>query len=208
MSAKWIVLEGGDAVGKSSLINNIKKNWDVDANGPLKSFFDPGIEEGHPMGVIRTLVKTANISPETEVLLFQACRLELANSIMDTLNMGINVLCDRWVTSNIVYQAKMKGMEDLVMILNDVFQLEQPDATFVLNAPFETLTKRLESRFATDSPNRDKFKKNEFFRRRVWAEYGKLLKDDPSLIELDSTGTPEDTLEEFFRILRMKNMYN
>ena len=205
--SNFIYLDGPDGVGKGTLVQNILDNWDVDANGPVKSFFDPGIEQGHPMGVIRSLVKTTQMQPETELLLFQACRVELWANIFDALNMGINVILDRGYLSTQVYQGEMKGLKDLVYIFSDIFQLEPPDATFVLNAPFEVLTDRLEKRFATDDPNIDKFKSNEFFRRRVWAEYGKLLKDDPSLIELDSTGTPEDTLEEFFRILRMKNMY-
>lgn len=203
----FINIDSPCGCGKSTLIKNILDNWDVDNNGPITSFFDPGIVEGHPFGVIRSLVKTTEMQPETELLLFQACRLELWHNIFDALNMGINVICDRGPVSTEVYQKSMKGMGDLVDILNDVFQLEQPDATFIMTAPFETVTERLMGRFATDDPNIDKFKSSEFFRRRVWAEYNKLLKEDSSLIELDSSGTPEETLEGFFSTLRLKGLY-
>jgi dTMP kinase len=204
---KWIVLEGSDGVGKGTLLKNILDTWNVEKNGPITNFYDPGVTQGHPMNVIRTLVKQHDMCPETELLLFKACRVELVNAIQDTLDMGINVLCDRFSQSTWVYQGILKQQMDLHMILSEVIEHPIPDITVMLYAPFEVITDRIMKRFETDTPNLDKFKKSAFFRRRVWNEYRKLMDSDPvTFAKVNCEGSPEENLENFYSVLKGRHI--
>lgn len=202
----FIIIDSADGCGKGTLIKNILNSWDIKNNGPIRSFYDPGIEEGHPMNVIRTLVKTTDICAEAELMLFQACRLELFRNIQDTLNMGISVICDRSDISTMIYQGKMKDMEDLCFILRDIFELPKPDIKIVLQASFDTVTKRLEGRFLTDNPNKDKFKSNDLFRRRVWTEYNNVVRDNMDVFGLDANGSEDEVLANFYELLERQKL--
>lgn len=203
----FIQVDGADGSGKGTLIKNVLETWDSEKNGPIKAFYDPGVEDGHPMGVIRSLVKNTNMTPQSEVLLFQACRLELWDSISDALDMGINVICDRGPLSTWVYQGVVKGQGDLVNILNQVFKPNIiPDVDIVCHAPFEVINERLKGRFESDDPNMDKFKYSEMFRYKVWKEYSNCLSNDLSLIKLDTIGTEEDVIDYFYDILEYKKL--
>lgn len=203
---KWIVVDGCDGVSKGTVIKNILKTWEVEKYGPIKSVYDPGVEEGHPMNTIRTLVKQHDMLPETELLLFQACRLELVNKVNQYITSGNNVVCDRFVTSTIIYQGVLKEQMSLIDSLSEIFKLRTPDITIIMNAPFDVITERLENRFKTTNPNMDKFKSSELFRRRVYDEYNQLLKLNTSLVELNVEGTPNEVLAKFYQLLEKHNI--
>ena len=203
----FIQVDGADGSGKGTLIKNVLDAWDSEKNGPIKALYDPGVEDGHPMGVIRSLVKNTNMTPQSDLLLFQACRLELWQSIQDTIDMGINVICDRGPLSTWVYQGVVKGQGDLVKILNQLFLPNiVPDVDIVCHAPFEVINERLKGRFSSDVPNMDKFKSSEMFRYKVWKEYGNCLNTDLSILKLDTSGTEEDVLDYFYDILEYKKL--
>jgi thymidylate kinase len=201
-----IVVDSSDGCGKSTLIQNVIDTWDVETYGPIKALYDPGVEEGHPMNIIRSLVKKTEMLPETELLLFQACRLELADAVNEAMNLGYNIIQDRSNISTYVYQCKMKGQTDLFNIIEDVFQSNQPDINIVLQAPFDVVSKRLQSRFQTDTPNDDKFKRNELFRRQVWVHYNTYVSDHLDTFGLEASGSEEEVLAGFYELLEGRSI--
>src|SRR6202453_3253987 len=104
--SRFISLEGGECVGKSTQIDRLAER--------LRSLGHKGIVTREPGGTplgesIRHLLKHApegrGMSPYTELLLFLASRAELVRKvIMPALDQGTWVLCDRFLDSTTVYQ--------------------------------------------------------------------------------------------------------
>jgi dTMP kinase len=171
----YILLEGCDGTGKSSVIKELEKHY-ISEGRKVKLFFDPGIsntEEHKKWQDIRNFIKYQDMSPETETLMFMAIRAELMVNVNKALKEDCIVIQDRGSVSTEIYQGAIKGEFNLVEDLTHLLDFNTPDITFILSVPFEVLTERLESRFKSDDPNKDKFKSNKEFRHRVWKEYEK-----------------------------------
>src|SRR5277367_5786771 len=103
---KFISLEGGEAVGKSTQIERLAKKL-TDLGKKVIITREPG---GTPLcESIRHLLKHApegrGMTPYTELLLFLASRAELVRKIiMPALDQGAWVLSDRFLDSTTVYQ--------------------------------------------------------------------------------------------------------
>lgn len=102
----FIALEGPDGCGKSSRIPGLIA-WLNDQGRDAIACRDPG---GSPLGerVRSILLERSNfdISPAAELLLFMAARAQLvAEVIKPALAAGKIVVSDRYLISNIVYQA-------------------------------------------------------------------------------------------------------
>lgn len=107
----FIVIDGLDGCGKSTLIHNLEKVRQF-----YKTFEPGGTEFGQK---IRKLVfeNHNNISLETEALLMFADRKEHLKTIQKMLNDGYDVVCDRYVGSSYIYQgdlgfSKIKELEN------------------------------------------------------------------------------------------------
>src|SRR5471032_2533447 len=104
--SRFISLEGGEAVGKSTQIERLAARLEKLGHKVLVTR-EPG---GTPLGEsIRHLLKHApegrGMTPETELLLFLASRAELVRKIiMPALDRGDWVLSDRFLDSTTVYQ--------------------------------------------------------------------------------------------------------
>jgi dTMP kinase len=184
----YIQIDGPDATGKSTLIRNIIKNWD----GDIDHYFDPGISH-HAVfkkwQMIRDFVKNQDMEDETETLLFFALRQELMAQVEHSIFHKRDVIQDRGPVSTYIYQGKLKGQEQYINKLEAVVNFRRPDITFLLMAPFEVLTERLEKR----ASNIDKFKSNAEFREKVWKEYMRYAQNHPYVTVIDASGTEEDT---------------
>src|SRR5471030_2759546 len=104
--SKFISLEGGEAVGKSTQIERLSKRL-TDLGHKVLLTREPG---GTPLGEsIRHLLKHApegrEMTAQTELLLFLASRAELVRQvIVPALDEGSWVLSDRFLDSTTVYQ--------------------------------------------------------------------------------------------------------
>lgn len=129
---------------------------------------EPG---GSPLGEeIRHLLIRANGSaelfPETELLLFAASRAQLVREVLvPNLAAGRIVLCDRFLDSTTVYQGAGRSLS-----ADPVNQINQfavgdvlPDLTIVLDVPAELSVQRVQNR-ATDLPDRIEQENIEFYR--------------------------------------------
>lgn len=137
---KFIVIEGIDGCGKTTLSNNLYK-YIKEKNDNALLIREPGstvIGEN-----IRKFIFSTNINPRTEALLFTAARSELLEkTIIPTLNKGINVICDRYYYSTIVYQGIVKNVDlDYLYKINS-FVLE-PDLVIYLYTSLEKCEKRI-----------------------------------------------------------------
>ncbi|MGH8019647.1 MAG: dTMP kinase [Opitutaceae bacterium] len=143
---------------------------------------EPG---GSPLGEeIRHLLIRANGSeelfPETELLLFAACRAQLVRQVLvPNLAAGKIVLCDRFLDSTTVYQGAARSLSPDPVNQINTFAVGDvlPDLTIVLDVPAEVSVQRVTNR-ASDLPDRIE-KENIDFYRIVREGYLLLAKSMP-----------------------------
>jgi dTMP kinase len=143
----FVVLEGGDAVGKSTQLRLLADR--LRAAFPDREVvvtFEPGAT---PVGaVVRGLFlgRTAGpLSPRTEALLIAADRAEhVASVIRPALERGAIVLSDRYVPSSLAYQGSGSGLpvEDILALSAWATDSLSPDEVIVLDAASSVVAAR------------------------------------------------------------------
>lgn len=146
---KFITLEGGEGVGKTTNVPFIK-DYLLGKNIPVVVTREPG---GTMMAEkIRDLLLHSNdevISSHAEILLMFAARAQhLKNVIKPALAQGAWVLCDRFTDATYAYQGGGRGMslEAISWLENFVQEDLRPDLTLLLDVPIETGMARAKSR--------------------------------------------------------------
>ena len=148
---KFIVLEGGEGVGKTTQADLLVQK--LGEQGRKAEFIrEPG---GDPLAErIRELLLSPELShePETELLLFNAARIQTLTIVKDKLDQGIDVVSDRNMLSTIAYQGYGRGLDlDLVREVCEIATAKvKPDLLLVLDAPAEVVNSRRDSRGTTD----------------------------------------------------------
>lgn len=150
---KFITLEGGEGVGKSTNIQFIKEFLQA-RNIPVISTREPG---GTPVAeAIRELLlqqHNESFSKQSELLLMFAARAQhLSQVIQPNLKKGIWVLCDRFTDATYAYQGGGRKLDkDTIAWLENLVQGDfRPDLTLLLDAPIEVGLSRAKARSALD----------------------------------------------------------
>ncbi len=140
----FITFEGIDGCGKSTqarkFYNYIKRQ-----NLPVMFLREPG---GAPASErIRRILLDRNleISPHSELLLYEAARAHLAETvIIPALLEGRIIICDRYYDSTTAYQGYGRGLDlRLIDRLNRIASLDvAPDLTFIFDVDYRTSLKR------------------------------------------------------------------
>ena len=104
---KLIIVEGGDFSGKSTFINNLKSKMNFKDN--YKFTREPGNLLNTNNKVIcediRNMLLNKELGPIAQTMLFARSRILHTKDIINELNKGTNVVCDRYVLSSFAYQA-------------------------------------------------------------------------------------------------------
>lgn len=136
MRGKFIVVEGLEGAGKSSVIGLIKETLQA-AGKQVEQTREPG---GTPMAeAIRDCVKhdwKENVAEETELLLMYAARVQLlTNRILPALDNGAWVVGDRHDLSSQAYQGGGRGVSAQTMRAISDIALNgfKPDLTIYLD---------------------------------------------------------------------------
>ena len=173
----FITFEGGEGCGKSYqarvLFNKLNK-----LAIPVVLTHEPG---GTPVGErITRLLKWANkadISPLTELLLFNASRARLVEKIIKpALKKGETVISDRFTDSTVAYQGYGRGLDlELIKAANNTAtQGLKPDLTILLDIPVE------EGLARKSSQKPDRFhQENLAFHNRIRKGFLKLSSEEP-----------------------------
>jgi dTMP kinase len=144
----FVTFEGIDRCGKSTVIQEVERHLKT-LDRKVERFKDPwgkGVA-----GKIRETILEDDMMPVTEFLLYVAARRELTESaILPSLTRNQIVLCDRYFDSTLVYQGKIRGMEEkLGVMFNYINQLGYcglvPDKTFLLDISSAESLKRGQS---------------------------------------------------------------
>ena len=135
---KFIVIEGGEGSGKTSVINFLKEAFGY-SDDVVVFTREPG---GTAIGEkIRNLLMDKNnkdMLPITELFLFCGARAQHTEElIIPSLNLGKSVVSDRFDASTIAYQLFGRQKMDLLssfLTLNDIAKKQiEPDAVIWLN---------------------------------------------------------------------------
>ena len=110
---KLIVFDGGDAVGKKTQSDKLTARL-ISENFPLMTYSFPQYETHFGKMVKQYLNgefgNPVNINPKMASLLYALDRQQAAPSIRQSLESGTNVLCNRYIESNMGFQsAKIKN---------------------------------------------------------------------------------------------------
>lgn len=133
MRGKFIVIEGGDGTGKTTLCKRIMREF-YTLNVRAVYTQEP---TGSVIGVIIRKIINEEIPEPSEKLmayLFAADRHYHCNTIRHLLDTGHTVLCDRYVLSSVVYQGVSGKVSDEEILKLSHFALV-PDLQVYLDVP-------------------------------------------------------------------------
>ncbi|MGZ8136074.1 MAG: dTMP kinase [Methylococcaceae bacterium] len=192
---KFITLEGGEGVGKTTNLSFIKEHLQQ-RNIPVVVTREPGgtifAEQ------IRSMLLNTNseaISEKTELLLMFAARAQHIKHVIEpALAQGNWVLCDRFTDATYAYQGGGRNMKiSAIKWLENFVQCKlRPDLTLLLDAPVEVGIERARERAAFDRFESEKISFFEQVRRayllqaELYPERIKLIKANRPLSEVQS----------------------
>ena len=195
MRGRFITLEGGEGVGKSTQLVALADAIRVRGHCVITTR-EPGGSEGAE--AIRALLMQGSEekwSARAEALLFAAARADhVEKLIRPALDRGEWVLCDRFIDSSRAYQGGAGGLgEDDVMALHK-FGSDglMPDRTLLLTLDMEIGGYRAMVRDGEFFADRFAAKSTEYHEKlnMTLAEY---VKNEPSRFRsIDASGTPEN----------------
>lgn len=194
MSGVFIVFEGIDGAGKSTLCQRVAA--ELGSRGLDVSVTAEPTHEG--IGAFIRSGAAGRISQRTEALLFVADRNDHTERIMRDVAEGRVVLCDRYSASTVAYQsAKLDGDatdRDWLIDINSDF-MERPDATILLDIdPREGL-----GRVDTRGEDVSKFE-NLAFLQQVRANY-LALAEEYGFEVVDASRGPDDVFADVMAII-------
>lgn len=189
---RFITLEGGEGVGKSTQLKGLAEalrrrgKHVVETREPGGS---PGAES------IRTLLLHADPdawSPQTEALLFAAARTDhVQKIILPALEAGHWVLCDRFIDSTRAYQGGGSGIPDV-----DILELHRigcgglmPDKTLLMELGGQEANARRATRKLARA---DRFEERDpDFHAAVELAFLRLADAEPErIVKVDASGEP------------------
>lgn len=151
MKPRFITLEGGEGVGKTTNLAFIE-DYLTQRGVDLLRTREPG---GTPLGerIRGLLLDSEGMSSSAELLLVFAARAQhLEEVIRPALGAGRWVLCDRFTDASYAYQGGGRGLDlSVIGFLEQWIQVGlQPDLTLLLDTSIEVGMARVQERAATD----------------------------------------------------------
>src|ERR1044072_3375546 len=205
----FITFEGSEGCGKSTQVLRLAARLEQAGLRTLVTREPGGTAIGEK---IRDLLQFAPesfaMTPETELLLFEASRAHLVReTIGPALDQGTVVISDRFFDSTTVYQGVARKLSpDIVATLN-AFAVgdTRPDITFILASDVEPARYRMLRRVRPVAV-KDRMEEEPIeFYERVCHGYRELAKREPDrFILLDGAQLPEVIEEQIWKTVQSK----
>ncbi|MFC2017433.1 dTMP kinase [Chloroflexota bacterium] len=190
----FITFEGGEGCGKSVQARALHKRLSRLAI-PVFLVHEPGgTSLGNKLGRWLKWTQNADISPLTELLLFNASRTQLIDEVIHpNLEKGGVVICDRYTDSTIAYQSHGRGL-DLEMVKavnNTATQGIKPDLVVLLDMPVDEGLARKKNK------RQDRFEQEALaFHQRVREGYLRMAAANPERWLVIDASQPKRKVEQ------------
>src|SRR5438309_10183892 len=198
----FITFEGSEGCGKSTQVQRLAARLEK-LGIPFLITREPG---GTPIGEsIRDLLQfapqSAGMTPETELLLFEASRSQLVREVIrPALESGKCVIADRFFDSSTVYQGVARKLDRKVVRQLNAFAVGDcvPDVTFLLDVDLETARSRMQG---PRRPDRMEQQTVEFYEqvRDGYQELAKWQRD--RIVVIKGWQSPHDIEKEIWETL-------
>ncbi len=207
----FITLEGGEGVGKSTLISHLSR-WLAEKQIPYHMCREPGgTETGEKIRqLFSSPVPSEPLTPQSELYLLSAARNLLCTyKIKPLLEQGNWVISDRFFDSTLVYQGVLGKIpaDLLTQVIHASTGGLVPDLTFLVDCPTEIATIRLQRRNNTDGASR--FDQAGLEQHRVIREaFLEIAQANPRRFAiLDGSLSPTDLFAQCIAILKERGPY-
>jgi len=197
----FITFEGSEGCGKSTQVQMLATRLEI-LRVPFLITREPG---GTAIGEsIRELLQfapqSAGMTPETELLLFEASRSQLVREVIKpALESGQCVIADRFFDSTTVYQGVARKLDRKIVRQLNAFAVADcaPDITFLLDVDLETAQSRMRQR----RPDRMEQQSREFYEqvRDGYLELAKWQRD--RVVVIEGWKSPYDIEKEIWETL-------
>lgn len=201
MNGKFIVFEGPDGSGKTTIIKKVKEILE-NKDYFISYYREPGGTDISEK--IRSIIIDNDnhmMDSKTEALLFASSRAQLvAEKILPDLKAGKIVICDRFVMSSLLYQGlgRSLGVENVKSINDFATGGLKPDLTLFFNIDYKTALERKRANFSPDRLENEDFS----FHKTIFDGYLKmadLYKDE--IKKVDARKSIEDLTEDVINII-------
>lgn len=205
MKGKFIVIEGLDGTGKSSVINEIKNLLNDDDT--IVFTREPGGLNNSIAENIRNLIleESNEIDPLTEAYLFSASRAKHTNEIKRLLDEGKTIICDRYVYSSLYYQGIMKelGTQTVFNINKIALNNIKPDMILYFIASDEVRKSRMMKRNNLNRIDKEIMKISSFDATIKYLNVIHSYKQKSTKVEIIDTSstTPDEAAQKMLQIL-------
>ena len=175
--ALFITFEGGEGCGKSLQARALYRKLVQLAIPSLLTHEPGGTPLGSKIGRWLKWAQNTDMSPLTELLLFNASRSQLVTEVIQpNLKEGKTVICDRYADSTTVYQGYARGLDlEIVETINHAAtQGLKPALTVLLDMPAE------EGLARKSGKRQDRFEQEVItFHHKVRKGYLRLAASEP-----------------------------
>jgi len=197
----FITFEGGEGCGKRVQARALYRRLAQLAIPALLTHEPGGTSLGKKLSRWLKWTDSLDISPLTELLLFNASRAQLVTEVIrPNLESGMVVICDRYADSTTAYQGFGRGLDlEMVKAINDTAtQGLKPDLTILLDMPVEAGLARKRGK------KQDRFEQEEItFHQRVRDGYLKLAEEEPQCwLVIDATQSKEKIAQIIWQRIR------
>ena len=207
----FVSIEGFDGVGKTTQANLLNEYL---KNEGIKSILvrEPG---GTTVAekIREILIADSELSPITELLLFESARSDLVNKLIrEKLKNDFIVITDRYLDSTLAYQGYGRNIDKSIINELNKFSTDNlyPDITFLLDLNVEEANKRTNKR--KDTSNKDqilKFENEEnIFHQKIRDGFLKIAKNNKDRINIiDASLDQKEILKLIIeKVLRKLNL--
>ncbi len=190
----FITFEGGEGCGKSTQAKVLYRRLSQLAVPALLTHEPGGTPFSKRLGRWLKWAQDTDISPLSELLLFNASRAQLVTEVIrPNLESGKVVICDRYVDSTIAYQGYGRGLdiENVRTVNNIASQGLRPDLTILLDISAEEGLARKRTK------RQDRFEQEDIaFHHMVRYGYLKLAAKEPERWLVIDAAQPKDKIAD------------